>query len=82
VVLEYLTRAVRLRLRAGMWRQCKTLRLRRAALIALGVRQRLASNRAASDRGLWYLARSQALSVGLSNACFRSLGLSSLVERG
>src|SRR3990172_5068085 len=82
VVLEYLTRWVRLRFRAVLWRRWKTPRRRGAALIALGVRPRLASNTAASDRGPWYLARSKALSVGLSNAYFRSLGLPSLVERG
>jgi RNA-directed DNA polymerase len=80
VVLKYLTRWVRLRLRAALWRQWKTPRRRRAALIALGVQPRLASNTAGSGRGPWYLARSRALSVGLSNAYFRSLGLPSLVE--
>ena len=35
-VLMYLTRWVRLRLRAAMWRQWKTPRRRRAALLALG----------------------------------------------
>ena len=79
-VLVYLTRWVRLRLRAALWRQWKTYRRRRAALIALGVRPRLASNTAGSGRGPWYLARSKALSVGLSNAYFQSLGLPSLVE--
>jgi len=80
VVLQYLTRWVRLRLRAALWRQWKTQRRRRAALIALGVQPRLASNTAGSGHGPWYLARSRALSVGLSNAYFRSLGLPSLVE--
>ncbi|HUD56308.1 MAG TPA: group II intron reverse transcriptase/maturase [Terracidiphilus sp.] len=80
VVLQYLTRWVRLRLRAAMWRQWKTQRRRRAALIRLGVSERLASNTAGSGRGPWYLARSRALSVGLSNAYFRSLGLPSLVD--
>jgi RNA-directed DNA polymerase len=80
VVLQYLTRWVRLRLRAALWRQWKTQRRRRAALIRLGVSERLASNTAGSGRGPWYLARSKALSVGLSNAYFRSLGLPSLVE--
>jgi len=80
VVLQYLTRWVRLRLRAALWRQWKTQRRRRAALIALGVQPRLASNTAGSGNGPWYLARSRALSVGLSNAYFRSLGLPSLVE--
>ena len=36
VVLEYLTRWVRLRLRAALWRQWKTPRRCRAALNALG----------------------------------------------
>jgi RNA-directed DNA polymerase len=81
-VLMYLTRWVRLRLRAALWRQWKTPRRRRAALLALGVHQRLASNTAGSSRGAWYLARAKALSVGLSNAYFKSLGLPSLIEPG
>ena len=81
-VLIYLTRWVRLRLRAALWRQWRTPRRRRAALLALGVRPRLANNTAGSGRGPWYLARAKALSVGLSNAYFRSLGLPSLVEEG
>jgi RNA-directed DNA polymerase len=80
IVLKYLTRWVRLRLRAALWRQWKTQRRRRAALIALGVLPRLASNTAGSGRGPWYLARSKALSIGLSNAYFKSLGLPSLVD--
>jgi RNA-directed DNA polymerase len=79
-VLIGLTRWVRLRLRAAMWRQWKTPRRRRAALLALGVREPLASNTAGSGRGPWYLARAKALSVGLSNAYFKSLGLPSLFE--
>ena len=77
-VLIALTRWVRLRLRAALWRQWKTPRRRRAELIARGVTERLASNTAGSGRGPWHLARSKALSVGLSNAYFRSLGLPSL----
>jgi RNA-directed DNA polymerase len=80
IVLKYLTRWVRLRLRAALWRQWKTQRRRRAALMALGVLPRLASNTAGSGRGPWYLARSKALSIGLSNAYFKSLGLPSLVD--
>jgi RNA-directed DNA polymerase len=79
-VLVSLTRWVRLRLRAALWRQWKTPRRRRAALIALGVRPRLAGNTAASGRGPWYLARSKALSVGLSNAYFKSRGLPTLID--
>src|SRR5438067_878836 len=79
-VLIYLTRWVRLRLRAALWRQWKTPRRRRAALLELGVRPRLASNTAGSGLGPWYLAKAKALSVGLSNAYLKSLGLPSLFE--
>ena len=79
-VLIHLTRWVRLRLRAAMWRQWKTPRRRRAALLELGVLPRLASNTAGSGLGPWYLAKAKALSVGLSNAYFKSLGLPSLFE--
>src|SRR5664279_3196181 len=78
-VLIALTRWVRLRLRSALWRQWKTPRRRRAALIALGVSGEL-RNTAGSGRGPWHIARSKALSVGLSNAHFKSLGLLSLVE--
>jgi RNA-directed DNA polymerase len=78
-VLIALTRWVRLRLRAALWRQWKTPRRRRAALVALGLKGEL-RNTAGSGRGPWHLARSKALSVGLSNAHFKSLGLPSLIE--
>ena len=80
LVLISLTRWVRLRLRAAMWRQWKTPRRRRAALLQLGVRPRLARNTASSGLGPWYLARAKALSVGLSNAYFKSLGLPTLID--
>src|SRR5690348_12367 len=73
-VLIALTRWVRLRLRAALWRQWKTPRRRRAALIALRVSGEL-RNTAGSGRGPWNIARSKALSVGLSNAYFKRLGL-------
>ncbi len=78
-VLLNLTRWVRLRLRAALWRQWKTPSRRRAALLALRVSPRLARNTAGSGHGPWYLARSQALARGLSNTYFRSLGLPSLI---
>src|SRR5947209_5384711 len=78
-VLVALTRWVRLRLRAALWRQWKTPRRRRAALIALRVFGQLC-NTADTGRGPWFIARSKALSVGLSNAYFKSLGLPSLIE--
>jgi RNA-directed DNA polymerase len=79
-VLIALTRWVRLRLRAALWRQWKTPRRRRAALIANGVSEWAARNTAGSGRGPWYLARSRAISTGLSNAYFKSLGLPSLFQ--
>src|SRR6204780_1388450 len=79
-VLVALTRWVRLRLRAALWRQWKTPRRRRAALIANGVSEWAARNTAGSGRGPWYLARSIAISTGLSNAYFKSLGLPSLFQ--
>src|SRR6266852_3760977 len=79
-VLVHLTCWVRVRLRVALWRQWKTPRRRRAALLALGVHPKLASNTAGSGRGSWYLAHAQALSVGLSNAYFKSLGLPTLHE--
>ena len=79
-VLVALTRWVRLRLRAALWRQWKTPRRRRAALRELGVLGPLAGSTAVSSRGPWYLARTKALCVGLSNAYFKSLGLPSLFE--
>jgi RNA-directed DNA polymerase len=79
-VLLGLIRWVRLRLRAALWRQWKTPRRRRAALLELGIRPRLASNTAGSGLGPWYLARAKALSVGLSNAYLESLGLPSFVD--
>ena len=75
-----LTRWARLRLRAVLWRQWKTPRHRRAALMELGVRPRLANNTAGSGLGPWYLARAKARLVGLSNAHFNSLGLPTLID--
>jgi RNA-directed DNA polymerase len=79
-VLISLTSWVRRKLRCALWRQWKTVRRRRAALLALGVHPRFAANTAGSGRGPWYLACSKALHVGLSKEYFRSLGLPSLFE--
>ena len=65
-VLISLTRWIRLRLRADMWRQWKTPRRRLEALLGLRGYPRLARNTAGSGLGPWYLARAKALSVGLS----------------
>jgi RNA-directed DNA polymerase len=79
-VLASLTGWVRRRLRCALWRQWKTPRRRRAALLELGVRPQLAAHMAGSGRGSWYLALTKALNVGLSKAYFKSLGLPSLFE--
>jgi RNA-directed DNA polymerase len=79
-VLRSLSSWVRRRLRCALWRQWKTPRRRKAALLALGVRPRLASSMAGSGRGPWYLALTRTLHVWLSNAYFKSLGLPSLIE--
>ena len=79
-VLVSLTGWVRRRLRCALWRQWKTVRRRRAALLALGVRPQMAANMAGGSRGSWYLALTKALNVGLSKAYFKSLGLPSMFE--
>jgi RNA-directed DNA polymerase len=78
-VLLYLTRWVRMRLRAALWRQWKTPRRRRAELMARGVPERRASNTASCGYGPWRVIRTRALTIGLSNAYFRSLGFPPLV---
>jgi RNA-directed DNA polymerase len=80
-VLIQLTRWVRLRLRAGLWRQWKTQHRRRAMLHQLGVRGALVNSTAASSRGPWHLAHTRALCIGLSNNYFRDRGLPSLFGR-
>src|SRR6202049_2845987 len=64
-VLIALTRWVRLRLRAALWRQWKTPRRRRAALAALRISGEL-RNTASSGRGPWPMARSKARCFGRS----------------
>lgn len=79
-VLIGLTRWVRMRLRAALWRQWRTPRRRRAALLALKVSEPLASSTASSGYGPWRLIRSRGICAGLSNAYFRSIGLPSLID--
>jgi RNA-directed DNA polymerase len=81
-VLASLTSWVRARLRAALWRQWKTTRRRRAALLALGVRPQLARNTACSSRGPWYLAHAKALSVALPTAYLKSLIRAALDDNG
>jgi hypothetical protein len=78
-VLIQLNRWVRLRQRAAMWRQWKTPRRRRAALLELGGSPATGQQHGWQCLGPWYLARAKALSVGLSNAYFTSLELPTLI---
>jgi RNA-directed DNA polymerase len=80
-VLIDLTKWVRRRLRAALWRQWKTPRRRCTMLCRLGVRGALAKSTAASGRGPWPIAHTKALSIALSNEYFRSRGLPSLFGR-
>src|SRR5438477_5326312 len=63
-----LTRWVRLRLRAAMWRQWKTPRRRRAALLELGCESRWRAIPPTVVATLGTSRKAKALSVGLSNA--------------
>jgi hypothetical protein len=80
-VLVSLTRWVRLRIRAAMWRQWKTPRRRREALIELGVRSRLARNTAGSGLGPWYLAKGQS-PICRAFQCLSQIAGSSFPGRG
>lgn len=80
-VLIQLTGWIRRRLRAMLWRQWKTRRRRRAMLLRLGVRGRLAASTAGSTQGPWPIAHTKALSIALSNEYFRSHGFPALFVR-
>jgi RNA-directed DNA polymerase len=80
-MLMGLTRWVRLRLRAALWRQWKTPRRRRAALLALGCVRDWPATTPAADAA-WYLAQAKALSVALSHAYFKSQGFPDCSRKG
>src|SRR5260370_20097063 len=80
-VLIGLTRWVRLRLRAALWRPCKTPRRHRAALVRRGRRERLGGKTAGRRGGPGCLATATTLCGRLSNAYFKSLGLPSFFEQ-
>ena len=74
-VFDSLDSWVRRRLRAVQWKQWKRPQRRCAELLKRGVSWVYAVTTAASARGPWHLARSQAVQVALPNAHFDSLGL-------
>jgi RNA-directed DNA polymerase len=72
---------VRRRLRAVQWKQWKRPKRRLAELLKRGVSSGFAATTAASARGPWHLARSQAVQVALPNVHCDSLGLFRLAAR-
>jgi RNA-directed DNA polymerase len=74
-VFDSLDSWMRRRLRAVQWKQWKRPQRRCTELLKRGVSWVTAVSTAASSRGPWHLARSQALHVALPNAHFDSLGL-------
>ena len=69
---------IRRRLRAYLWRQWRTPKRRREALLGRGVWPRKAKSLAASSKGAWRLSRTQTLTVALPNAYFATAGLLTL----
>jgi len=74
-VFDSLDSWVRRRLRAVQWKQWRRPQRRCTELLKGGVSWVTAVCTAASSRGPWHLARSQAVQVALPNAHFDSLGL-------
>jgi hypothetical protein len=77
-VLRQLDEWIRRRLRCFFWKQWKLSRTRFRELTARGVSRDLASQTVGSPHNAWRLSCSPALSIGLSNRYFRSLGLPSV----
>jgi len=70
----------RRRLRAIAWKQWKRGRTRFAELRRRGVGRDLAAQTAGSPHGPWRLSNSPALTIALSTAFFKSLGLASVAQ--
>jgi RNA-directed DNA polymerase len=77
-VLRELDKWIRRRLRAIVWKQWKSGPTRFAKLRRCGVGPVLAAQAAGSPRGPWRLSNSPALSMALSNAGLKSLGLATV----
>jgi RNA-directed DNA polymerase len=78
-VLRSLEQWLRRRLRAVVWKQWKSARVRVAELGKRGVGKVLAGQTAGSAHGPWRLSNSPALTIALPNAYFASLGLTPLM---
>jgi RNA-directed DNA polymerase len=77
-VLRDLDKWLRRRLRAIAWKQWKRGRTRFAELRRRGVGRDLAAQTAGSPHGPWRISQSPALTIALSNASLRLLGLAPL----
>jgi RNA-directed DNA polymerase len=74
-VLRSLDGWIRRRLRSYQWKQWKTFRKRRSALLRCGVNRQEATKFAASRKGPWRLSHSKTLDRALPVRYFDSLGL-------
>jgi len=73
---------LRRRLRSFIWTQWKTYKKRLRALRSRGVYDGLARKTAASSKGSWRIAHSQAIQIALPNAYFRELGIPPFIAQG
>lgn len=74
-VLKELDGWIRRRLRAYLWKQWKTFKKRRTALIKRGVNDDEATQLAASQKGPWRISHVKTLNAALPTRFFHSLGL-------
>lgn len=77
-VLKELDGWIRRRLRAYIWKQWKTFKKRRTALMKHGVSRDEATKLAASQKGTWRLSHTKTLQIAMPNGFFDSLGLTKL----
>lgn len=77
-VLKELDGWIRRRLRAYLWKQWKTFKKRRLALLQRGVSPAEASELASSQKGPWRLSHAKTMQIALPNRYFDSLSLTRL----
>ena len=80
-VLRDLDSWIRRRLRCVQWKQWKVYKRRKAALIRLGVNEKLAATTAWSAKGPWRACHTPGVQIALPTAYFDALGLPSLAAR-
>ncbi|MDR2456134.1 MAG: hypothetical protein LBE49_06030 [Deltaproteobacteria bacterium] len=72
---------IRRRLRSYIWRQWKRVKTRYKSLKKLGIEAETAWMWANSRKGYWRIARSQALSMSITNEVLKRIGYDELTER-